>query len=227
MKARAMATRRLMPPERLAGYRAKGLLQLDKAERLVDAAVDLVVGNALLDQLVGHVVANGEGIEERALLEDHAGAGAEGKSRSSGMCEISSPKSRMLPSSGRSRPLTSLSRTLLPTPAGPSRMRVSPGRHGKADVLKNRRAIEGDGDVAKGYNGAPIRSRAGPDWAGWIRHWIRRVGSGWAGLTHAREEREQHLGEQEIDEDDEHRRDDHGLNGGAAHALGAPVVLMP
>src|ERR1035441_4334833 len=36
-----------------------------------------------------------------------------------------------------------------------------------------------------------------------------------------RHESEQHLGEQEVDEDDEHRSPDDGLNGGAAHALGA------
>jgi hypothetical protein len=93
----------------------------------VDAAVDFVVGDALLDELVGDVVADGERVEERALLEDHAGAGAQGEELLLGMVEISWPKSWMLPWSGRSRPLMSLSRTLLPTPAGPSRMRVSPG----------------------------------------------------------------------------------------------------
>ena len=79
MKARAMATRRRIPPERLAGKEVEGLLQLDKAQGIADAEVDFVVGNALLNQLVGDVVADGERIEERALLEDHAGAGAQGK----------------------------------------------------------------------------------------------------------------------------------------------------
>ena len=36
-----------------------------------------------------------------------------------------------------------------------------------------------------------------------------------------REEGEQHLGDEEVDKDDEHRGVDDGLNGGAAHALGA------
>src|SRR5579883_28679 len=44
------------------------------------------------------------------------------------MALISSPKTKMRPSSGRSRPSASFSNTLLPTPAGPSRMRVSPCR---------------------------------------------------------------------------------------------------
>ena len=93
-----MATRRLMPPERLAGKERKGLLEADEAERLADAAVDFIVGNVLLDELVGDVVADGERIEERALLKDHADAGAQGKETcSSGMVAISSPKSRMLP----------------------------------------------------------------------------------------------------------------------------------
>src|ERR1035441_9834796 len=39
--------------------------------------------------------------------------------------------------------------------------------------------------------------------------------------SYRREESEQHLGKEEIDEDDEHRSGDDGLNGGAAHALGA------
>ena len=57
----------------------EGFFQADKAERLADAAVDLLIGHALLDQLVGDIVAHREGIEERAFLEDHSGAGAQGE----------------------------------------------------------------------------------------------------------------------------------------------------
>ena len=59
--------------------KGKGLFEADESERLADAGVDFVVGDAFLDQLVGDVVADGEGIEERALLKDHAGAGAQGE----------------------------------------------------------------------------------------------------------------------------------------------------
>ena len=41
--------------------------------------VNFSVGNLLLNQLVGDVVADGERIEERALLEDHADACAQGE----------------------------------------------------------------------------------------------------------------------------------------------------
>ena len=74
-----MATRRLMPPERLGGIEIESLFKTDKAERLVNAAVDLLIGYALLDQLVGDIVAHGERIEERAFLEDHSGASAQGE----------------------------------------------------------------------------------------------------------------------------------------------------
>ena len=53
------------------------------------------------------------------------------------MALISLPKTKMRPESGRSRPLVSLSRTLLPTPAGPSRMRVSPVSHLEGDVFED------------------------------------------------------------------------------------------
>src|ERR1017187_8999068 len=59
-----------------------------------------------------------------------------GKRFVSGMVAISSPKSCMLPWSGRSSPSQSLSRTLLPTPAGPRRMRVSPGA--RENVMSSR-----------------------------------------------------------------------------------------
>jgi hypothetical protein len=139
----------------------EGLLQLDKAQGIADAAVDFVVGNPLLNQLVGHVVADGERVEERALLKDHAGAGAQGKSCSSGMWEISSPKSRMLPWSGRSRPLTSLSRTLLPTPAGPSRMRVSPGATEKLTSSSTGGPSKAMETLRKTTTGAGVAERPG------------------------------------------------------------------
>jgi hypothetical protein len=56
-----------------------------KAKCFVDALIDLFVGHALLDQLVGYVVADSERIEQRAFLEDHAGAVRRGKSCSSRM----------------------------------------------------------------------------------------------------------------------------------------------
>ena len=59
------------------GIQIEGLFEADKTERLVDAAVDFVIGHSLLDQLVSDIVAHGERIEERAFLENHSGARAQ------------------------------------------------------------------------------------------------------------------------------------------------------
>ena len=122
---------------------------------------------------------------------------------------MSSPKSSTLPSSGRSSPMMSLSSTLLPTPAGPSRMRVSAGRNREADVFEDRRAVEGQGDVAHGDDRAGLRRRR------------QAVAARNGGVAHAGKQGEQDVGDEEVDKDDEHRGVDHGRNGGAAHALGA------
>src|SRR6516162_2291084 len=61
------------------GKEAECILQSDKAKRLEDPRIDFLIGNAFLDKLIRHVVANGEGIEERSFLKDHPGPAAQGK----------------------------------------------------------------------------------------------------------------------------------------------------
>jgi len=93
-------------------------------------------GMCSLEEPVADVVADGEGVKEGALLEDGADGAADLEEvlLAHGRL-ISLPKDEMRPESGRSRPLVSLRRTLLPTPAGPRRMRISPGRTWKRDVF--------------------------------------------------------------------------------------------
>ena len=57
-----------------------------KEQDLADAGIDFVVGDFFLDELVGDVVADGEGVKERAFLKDHADAGAQGEELFLGHC---------------------------------------------------------------------------------------------------------------------------------------------
>ena len=208
---------------RVASYRLKGLqetyeslFQADKSERLVDAAVDLFVGHCLLDQLIGDVVAHGERIKERAFLKDHSGARSARGTASLPACERCLRRTaRRRPFRGRSSPMMSLRSTLLPTPAGPSRMRVSRGRHGKADVLKNRRAIEAQWTRRASRRRDPVR-RPEPG--------RKRCGDS---VAHVGKRREQHVRDKKIHRNDEHGRVDHRRIVERPTPSVPPVVLMP
>src|SRR5579863_10200308 len=101
----------------------------------VGKSVLLKLCNGLLRPTEGRVVLFGEDIShlrEEMLFPLRMRTGMpvrmrSGKSISSRRWEMSSPKRTTRPSVGRSRPLHSLRSTLLPTPAGPSRIRVSFG----------------------------------------------------------------------------------------------------
>ena len=70
--ARATATRRRWPPESSAGMRSPKSCQAHEAQHLVHAALDLTfVQLAVFHELEGHVLAHGDGVEERAFLEHH------------------------------------------------------------------------------------------------------------------------------------------------------------
>ena len=122
-----MATRRRMPPERLAGKETEGLFEPDEAQGLAHAHIDFVVGNFFLNQLIGDVVAHGERIEERAFLKDHAGASAQRERALLGHVRNIFAEEVNAARVGPEQAVGEFERTLLPTPAGPSRMRVSTG----------------------------------------------------------------------------------------------------
>ena len=82
---------------------------------------------------------------------------------------MSSPKSMTLPVWGRISPMISLSRTLLPTPAGPSSTRVSPGATekvmsvstgGPSKARLKRRARRRQ-DSASGAGGGGLKAQGG------------------------------------------------------------------
>jgi len=66
------------------GIEGEGVVELDEAQSFMDAGVDFVVRDSFGDQLVADIVTDGEGVEERALLEDHAGCACAWKELSLG-----------------------------------------------------------------------------------------------------------------------------------------------
>ena len=72
MMARAMATRRRMPPESSDGNRLNGVLQFHEAQGLQHPPVDFIGQLArLFHQAIGYIFLHRQRIEERALLKDH------------------------------------------------------------------------------------------------------------------------------------------------------------
>ena len=55
------------------------MFELDEAKRLGDAAVDFIVGDVFFGEAEADVVADGEGVKERALLKDGADIAAQGE----------------------------------------------------------------------------------------------------------------------------------------------------
>ena len=74
-----MATARLRPVERLAGKRISHIFCTDEAEEPVDDLLDLVLLlAAAFAQREGHIFADGERVEECAVLKDHGDPLADG-----------------------------------------------------------------------------------------------------------------------------------------------------
>src|SRR5277367_547811 len=114
----------------------------------------------------------------------------------------------MRPESGRSRPSVILSRTLLPTPAGPIRMRVSPGLTVKEMLLST------------GFFSKPIvtfsKTTAGPSGGRWLSSGARAT---WLMRASPAQDADHEAADDEVGCDDEDRRDDDGLCCRPAHAL--------
>src|ERR1700733_648357 len=130
------------------------------------------------------------------------------KSCSSGMLSIRSPKTVMVPESGRINPFASLSSTLLPLPAGPSRILVSPGDT-VSEIFSSTglpsKPMETSSKITTGCDGSScVAGRAV-----------------WGAVTirSEAEDVDHELADQKVDEDDEHGRNNHRLGGGAAHSL--------
>src|ERR1700761_3520045 len=113
---------------------------------------------------------------------------------SSGMLLISSPNTVMVPESGRINPLASLSRTLLPLPAGPSRIRVSPGAT-VSEIFSRTFLPSNPIDTSS-------KIRTGADGSSPVV-----VAAGWGAVTiiSAAEDADHELADDQVDGNDEHR----------------------
>src|SRR5581483_2099492 len=151
--------------------------------------------------------------------------------------ESGRPKTRISPESGVRRPLASFMMTLLPTPAGPRRMRISPWQTVKETSRRTgprSKAMETRENSTTGVLG----SRAGRRGAvavvamcGCVVYEASLLSDRNTEVLRLRlrmtatgdylssEDADHHLGDQEVEEDDEHGADDDGLGGGAADAL--------
>src|SRR5216683_7258577 len=130
------------------------------------------------------------------------------KSCSSGILSTRSPKTVMVPESGFINPFASLSNTLLPLPAGPRRIRVSPGDT-VSEIFSRTclpsKPIETSSKTTTGCDGSSCVA-GGVVW-------------GAVTIRSEAEDVNHELADQKVDEDDEHGRDNHSLGGGAADAL--------
>ena len=127
----------------------------------MDARVDFIIGHALLDELVGDVVADGEGIEKRTLLEDHAGAGAQGKQPlfAHGGDLLAEEQNAALV--GAQQAIDQLEQDALADSGGAEQDARLTRRNGQADVQKNRRAIKTQAHILEGDNRRGIRGLRG------------------------------------------------------------------
>ena len=154
------------------GKERDGFLKADKAERLVDAAVDFFIGNAFLDELVGDIIADGEGVEECAFLKDHAGTGAEGKELllwHAGDFLAEEMDGAMV---GAEEAVDEFEEDAFSDAGGAEQDAGFGGGDGEGDVVKDGRAVKGDRDVAQ----VDDRRRGG------FR--IRGFGRGCGGVVH-------------------------------------------
>src|SRR5579863_2828747 len=130
------------------------------------------------------------------------------KSCSSGRLSIRSPKTVMVPESGRINPFASLSSTLLPLPAGPRRILVSPGET-VSEIFSRTclpsKPMETSSKTTTGCEGSSCLAG----------------GAVWGAVTirSEAEDVDHELADQKVDEDDEYGRDNHRLSGGTADPL--------
>src|SRR5277367_4167538 len=132
------------------------------------------------------------------------------------MWAMSSPKTWMEPLSGRMRPSTSFMRTDFPPPAGPRMIRVSPGWTAKETSLRT-------GLMSK-VMVTSLKTTTGSEEPGGCSlsdglTMVGLLGMGWLPA----EDADHRPGDEQVDNDDEDRRDDHSLRGGLTHALGAAL----
>ncbi len=155
-----------MPPERLAGKRSKVSSSSTKRRASRTRWSISLSGTCFLDKLVGHVVANGERIEERALLKDHAGAGAQGEELLLGHMGNIFAEEQDAALVGPQQAVGELEQHALAHAGGAEQDTRFSRRNGEAHVFQHRRAVKSDGDVLKSDD------RACGLLTGWTGPWL-------------------------------------------------------
>src|ERR1035441_3486484 len=136
-----------------AGWKKrKCLFEAHKGQGFPNADIDFVVGNEFLNKLVGDIVADGEGIEERAFLKDHAGSNAKREEVRFGHGGYLFTEELYASLVGAEQSIAELEQDALADAGGAEENARLSRRQGKCDVLQNRRSVEGDGDIAKGQH---------------------------------------------------------------------------
>src|SRR5271170_2487898 len=130
----------------------------------------------------------------------------------------------MLPESGFNKPLASLSRTLFPTPAGPSRMRVSPRCTTKEMSSRTSLPSNPIETCSKRTAGA-----SGCSWLAGVSACRARsaIGVYRLLLESPSKDADHEAADYKIHRDNQHRRDDNRLRGRPANALSTAGCSHP
>src|SRR5271170_3820951 len=126
----------------------------------------------------------------------------------------------MRPESGLKRPFASFSSTLLPTPAGPSRIRVSPRFTSKEMCSRTSlpsKPMETSSNLTAGASGYVLLSRTSL-WRADPAMVNFAAGSSPEDANHE-------FADDKVDGDDEYRRDNHSLRSGFADPLGSAAGI--
>ncbi len=123
------------------------MLEFDELEGLDDSSVSLFFGDAILVKAVGHVVLNGEGIEERRLLKDHADACA--KLEEIGFAHVGDVLTEDADGAGvrSDEAVGELHQNGLSSASRAENDAGLAALDGEGDVLQDGLDVEGDGDV--------------------------------------------------------------------------------
>ena len=133
----------------LRGVLVDGVIELDEAQHLENAAVDLLGRDVLFDQPVGDVVADGHRVEERAFLEDHADAVAEGEEVLLGHGVDLLAEDVDAPGVGQQESVGELEQHALAASRGTEHDARLARHHLEGDVLQDLVSVEGDGNVVE------------------------------------------------------------------------------
>ena len=245
--ARAMETRRRMPPESSDGNLSiVSSISTNRSDSRTRGSISSS-STCSSRKAIGDVVGDAQGIEQRALLKHKSDLAAESRAIPfPTCCPDRAPACAPFPSPGWSSPAASFSASVFPDPLSPIRTLVSLGSHRKRQTVQDIAFVEADAYIFKGDNrfAGRVRAHCGM---------MRAPGTTRAGRAHSLEaiidanspsaatdcidcsaklenmagKKQHEFGEEEIGDQDEYRGHHHGLSGGAADALRSAAHVQP